>query len=410
MAEDRHFTVEQSESLQYLRDAIDMDRGDFSLIFAHCSYRFLRDRLIDELIETSEFNLEIIDLQPETTSLLDALTLTCDGTWKADGTQRMNGKTYSDDADGLIIRGFERVENLPELFRAINQVRESLKRGFPLPMVFWITPDVLKEIMNSAPDLESWAIGVDFPIVIEQITSYVTTTIDQYFQITLDENPFAFFSRSETKLLEKEITVIETKAREKLPDRDKMYVEILWGIACNRNYNSPEAIKHFSKALEYCSEDDHLFRGRIFHQLSMGYYFLAYEEHNYVQFLSPQTFQKLVIKQREKDSEWQIAYSYIEKTLDEWQNLSKINLVWAFSTWEGLLRNLQFWEDIERFTRLSFDYLQDYPTRLTRNFTFLAECLEAQGKYTEAEYWARKATSEEQEGYYRPPHYAFGIC
>ena len=145
MAEDRHFTVEQSESLQYLRDAIDMDRGDFSLIFAYCGYRFLRDQLIEELVETSDFNLEIIDLQPDTTSLLDALALQADGSIICDGSNFANGKKNRDDVDGLLIRGFERVKKLPALLTAINQVRESLKRGFPMPMVFWIQ-QVEKEI------------------------------------------------------------------------------------------------------------------------------------------------------------------------------------------------------------------------------------------------------------------------
>ena len=120
MAEDRHFTVGQSESLQYLRDAIDMDRGDFSLIFAYCGYRFLRDRLIADLLTTPDLTLEVVELTTDTESLLAALE------------QHFQDREQHDFPDSILIRGFEAVEQLPELLRAINQVRESLKRGFPM--------------------------------------------------------------------------------------------------------------------------------------------------------------------------------------------------------------------------------------------------------------------------------------
>ena len=390
MAEDRHFTVEQSESLQYLRDAIDMDRGDFSLIFAYCGYRFLRDRLITDLLATPDLNLEVVELEADTESLLTALE------------QHFQGREKSAFPDGILVRGFEAVEQLPELLRAINQVRESLKRGFPMPIVFWITPDVLKEIMNSAPDLESWAIGVDFEATVQDLSFFLEKTFEDYFQNLSKGIPTnTYFFQSTATLLLKELREIETNFVGQLEPENKACLLTLLGIANQRLYNPNIAIEYYEQAIALYTDLDKRFSvGFLYFLLSRTYFYLAFSDHEYVAYISPERMERLIREQRQEGSVWWVGYNSIHQALAEWQSCKQEEAIaWALPGWQRILSYLEHWEELEKYARQSLDILQKQQLAATKRLFlktkfWLGNTLLAQGKIDEAKQYLQAVVTE----------------
>ncbi len=135
------------QSLQQLAWAIETSVGNFKLILARCNYANLRSRLIQRLREICQIEIRVLVVKESERTLYRAIR-----------------EEFGDNIPALMIVGLESVRTLPQMLSSANQVREEFRNHFPFPIVLWIDDEVHKQLMQYAPDLESWAITKHFPI------------------------------------------------------------------------------------------------------------------------------------------------------------------------------------------------------------------------------------------------------
>ena len=165
------------DSLEELAWAIDTARGEFTLLFARCNYRQLRQALIPRLQKLCEAKLEILELQPGDVALYSTLQ-----------------QTFADTTpEAVMVVGLERLHNLEGVLSATNKVREEFRRHCPYPLVLWITDDVQGQLIEHANDFESWGSTTGFPLPPDRLRQSLEQSADRVFeQLLTDTSPLPF--------------------------------------------------------------------------------------------------------------------------------------------------------------------------------------------------------------------------
>ena len=162
-------SIKSDRSLQQLAWAIAASAGQFKLILARCNYASWRDRLISQLREISPVDIRVLVVQSSQRTLYTAI-----------------GETFGAEIPGCVmVVGLETVQNLAVMLTSANQVREEFRQHFPFPVVLWIDDGIYKQLMEVAPDLESWAITRNFPISQPELTDFISETANQWFSNSL---------------------------------------------------------------------------------------------------------------------------------------------------------------------------------------------------------------------------------
>ncbi|MGB7522326.1 MAG: hypothetical protein WA896_22075 [Spirulinaceae cyanobacterium] len=130
-------------SLSTLKRAIEMSLGQFSLILVRCNYVALQEKVTQQIesLEGLPLPFKKVCLPGTVTTLFSNLESEID----------------SGSFSALIVFGLESVEAIETLLVATNQVRDEFRKHFSLPLVLWITDDILQKLTRFAPDFKSWA-------------------------------------------------------------------------------------------------------------------------------------------------------------------------------------------------------------------------------------------------------------
>ncbi|GAB4347451.1 MAG: hypothetical protein Fur0042_13820 [Cyanophyceae cyanobacterium] len=127
-------------ALALLDRTIELQRGEFALILAHCNDVALEEHMTQRLLARGGDRLAIT--LPEETQTL----------------YRSIHQLLGPRAPGaLLIHGLDHVEHLDDLLVATNRVFNAFSRAFPFPLVLWVNDRVLRQIVTLAPDLKSRA-------------------------------------------------------------------------------------------------------------------------------------------------------------------------------------------------------------------------------------------------------------
>ena len=175
---------QNARSFDELRFALNATQGQFKLLFGHCNYSELRQRISGKLLimapESGDSDRQIIELQvtPETTSLLPSL-LECAMT-----------QPYA-----VIISGFETAPNVRGVLEDLNQRRELLRDRCAFPILFWLDDQLLSLMVRHLPDLESWATIYAFDIAPEQLIEQIDRFCNQVFERVMTPNFEPFLRR-----------------------------------------------------------------------------------------------------------------------------------------------------------------------------------------------------------------------
>ncbi|MDJ1182133.1 hypothetical protein [Roseofilum casamattae] len=384
------------ENLENLNWMLEASRGEFILAIAVCNYGNLQQAAIAELVRMSALAVRVVKLQETDISLFDALR------------RELSDIAIAESA--VMVTGWERVEQLEKLLASANQVRESLNADFPIPMVFWVTHEVLKTLLKSAPDLASWASNYQFRLPSAAVNEWLAERVQQvrsHGDILTPEAAKAL--RGELEAMQREMDEEEEVA---LSAEGRAHRETLWGIACvpyGDNRQLQEAVAHYRAALEIWEEQGNLEeQGYLYSRLAYAYFRLAFPTRENVQYVPPKLFEELIAEQRCEGSEWQVAYDYVRRTLALWEEAGKLeNLAGTFHRWLGLLRYLQHWEMLaqlaERVIPLHEDEEKWPKNYLLRDYSVLAEGAFARKQWKEAEQWSEKVlqgVSGESNRYY----------
>ncbi|NJL00658.1 MAG: hypothetical protein HC910_08835 [Spirulinaceae cyanobacterium SM2_1_0] len=132
-------------AFKHLLRALRFSQGEFSLILADCPDAEQRCHLTHQLRERLSHRLQDVTLPISASTLLSSL---------------QSALNHPGDPDAVMVSGLEQVEDVVAVLCAANLTRNDLRRCCPLPLVLWVTPEILRLLKRLAPDLSSWAAPV----------------------------------------------------------------------------------------------------------------------------------------------------------------------------------------------------------------------------------------------------------
>jgi hypothetical protein len=161
-------------SLKELIWTLEASQGEFRLILARCNYIRLRSRLVDDLQNLTNLNIEIINLKKTDVALYQTIATVADSPKQA-----------------VMVLGLESLPDLAQLLSTTNQVREDFRKNFPFPLVLWVTDEVLGKLVRLASDFESWATTVEFTIATDELVQTLEYDTNAIFAIALASDTYS---------------------------------------------------------------------------------------------------------------------------------------------------------------------------------------------------------------------------
>ncbi len=176
-------------TLKMLRRAIAFSGGEFSLILVRCNYQLLRDRFLEKLREFNELEIRTISLMPSTQTLYQTIANAI-----RHASRTGLGETMP---DALMVFGLELLENIDALVTATNQVRDEFRKNFPFVVVLWVNDQVLKVLIQKAPDFHSWATTSEVLLSHDELIALLQKMSDRVLTAALEDGSMQFRSNQE---------------------------------------------------------------------------------------------------------------------------------------------------------------------------------------------------------------------
>ncbi|MEH1831336.1 MAG: WD40 repeat domain-containing protein, partial [Nostoc sp.] len=355
-SEDDH--VNNARSLQQLAWAIESSVGRFKLILARCNYARERDRLIQKLYEICQVEIRVLAVQQSNKTLYTAIQ-----------------SEFGEEIAGCVmVVGLESVQNLSVMLTSANQVREEFRKNFAFPLVIWIDDEIYKQLIQFAPDLESWATTRNFAISTQELVDFIIETANQWFSNNLN------FSVTVYLKLENELEAAQRYLLSK-PDVYNLELqanlESLLGFIKQINNHKDLAIEHYHKAYKLWQESNNLeHQARILGEIGVCYYLKAFKNPDI------------------NHPDWQAAWHYIQEYINFinlFHNPDLIaNTVIKFG---DILRDLQKWETLQSLSEqgLVVHQTNNQPRELAKDYGFLAEVALAQKDWVKANQLVQQA-------------------
>ncbi|NET52564.1 MAG: hypothetical protein F6K09_28960, partial [Merismopedia sp. SIO2A8] len=136
-----HLSPENERSLKTLLRTIELTRGSESMMkLVRCNYVALRSQVIQRLKQDCPVEIQELWLEPFTSTLTEAIA-----TAQTANSSNTNAV--------LSVQGIEQVTALDDFLAAANRSRDSLQQHLALPVILWVTNDVVERMIRIAPDL-----------------------------------------------------------------------------------------------------------------------------------------------------------------------------------------------------------------------------------------------------------------
>ncbi|MEH1900734.1 MAG: ribosome assembly protein 4, partial [Nostoc sp.] len=354
--EDDH--VNNDRSVAQLAWAIESSVGQFKLILARCNYASLRDRLISRLREICQVEIHVLAVQQSHSTLYTAI----------------QSELGEEIPACVMVVGLESVQNLSVMLTSANQVREEFRKNFSFPLVLWIDDEIYKQLIQLAPDLESWATTRNFAISTQELVDFIIETANQWFSNNLK------LSVDEYIKLENEL---EAAQRDLLNQPDvynlkiQANLESLLGFVKQINNQKDSALQHYHKAFELWQQSGNLERqAKILGEIGFCYYLKAFKHQDI------------------NHPDWQTTWHYIQEYINfinQFQSSDLIaNTVIKFG---DILRDLQQWETLQSLSEqaLVIHRNNNQLRELAKDYGFLAEVALAQNNWVQANQLVKQA-------------------
>ncbi|AVH72605.1 nSTAND1 domain-containing NTPase [Nostoc sp. 'Lobaria pulmonaria (5183) cyanobiont'] len=349
---------ENEKGLQQLAWAIESSVGQFKLILARCNYARERDRLISKLQEICQVEIRVLAVQQSRKTLYTAI----------------QSEFGAEIPACVMVVGLESVQNLSVMLTSANQVREEFRKNFAFPLVLWIDDEIYKQLIQLAPDLESWATTRNFAISTQQLVAFIIETANQWFSNNLKFSVDVYI-KLETEL--------ETAQRELLNQPDIYNLEIqadlesLLGFIKQINNQKDLALQHYQKAYKLWQESNNLERQAIIlGEIGVGYYLKAFKNPDI------------------NHPDWQTAWYYIREYINFINLFHNPDLIANTAIKFGdILRDLQKWETLQSLSEqaLVVHQTNNQPRELAKDYGFLAEVALAQNNWVKANQLVQQA-------------------
>ncbi len=393
-------------ALNRLRRAIALSQGQFSLCLVGCNYGVLREEMLQRLEETlgESYPIHQVTLSSNAISLYSTI----------------HAQLGDKKPAALLILGLESVEQLDDLLRTINHIRDEFRKRHHFPMVFWVNDELLRKLRRFAPDFTSWAATpIRFEMTTQELRQFLQDKTDTLFAKILDigsvqggkNNPHTTlgevwdYSSYEFRCAIKELQHRGIDLEPEL-DASLAFVSGLDDYACDR---IDAAIDYFQASLEFWEKkgvgnrewgigeeisslsplplftspiapnppSPHLLRqGALLFYIGLCYFRLAERAH-------------LDHRQR-----WQQAKSYFQKCLDVFEEAQRPDLMaQIIGLLAEVLQHLKEWSELQIVADKSEKLHHTHGThfQLACDFGFLAQVAISRQNWAQASQLARVA-------------------
>ncbi|MFN6438678.1 MAG: ribosome assembly protein 4, partial [Nostoc sp. DedSLP01] len=343
-------------SLQQLAWAIESSVGQFKLILARCNYAKQRDRLIQKLREICQVEIQLLVVQQSQRTLYTAIR-----------------EEFGENLQGCVmVVGLETVPNIAAMLTSANQVREEFRKNFAFPLVLWIDDEIYKQLMQMAPDLESWATTRNFAIAQDDLINLLQELAEQYFNNTLN------FNLDEYRILETELTAAQRDLPVELQDNNpqlKANLLSLLGLVKQVNNQIDVALEHYQLSLSIFKNLNYTEQQiKLLGDIAFCYYLKAFKIPDI------------------NHQDWQETRYYIQQCIRLIGQNKKIiaKFIYKFGI---ILRDLQEWKSLKNLAEQALEIHQtdNQSIELAKDYGFLAEVALAEERSLEANKFAQQA-------------------
>jgi|SRR6476469_2245238 len=124
-------------SFSTLMRALRLSQGYFSFVLVNCNSLALRQQIVDRLQANCPVKPRQLFLPKSATTLYTTIAAEIDG----------------EQPPALMLLGLESVEPIDRLLVSTNLLCSEFSKTFSFPLVFWVTDELLRKIIRTAPDL-----------------------------------------------------------------------------------------------------------------------------------------------------------------------------------------------------------------------------------------------------------------
>jgi tetratricopeptide (TPR) repeat protein len=322
-----------SQQLEDLAWSLEASIGEFKLILAKCNYISLQNQLIQELQQICEIEIQILRLQASERTLYNAIQ-----------------EEFDQEIAALMIVGWESLPNLSKMFSSANQVREEFRNNCPYPVVLWINDAIYQQIMESAPDLESWGITINFPLSVDELINLLKSIIDKILNDDLNVD-----------LQEVELALQDLeKTGQDLEPEFQANCNFLRGfIAYNKKQLDP-AINYYQQSWDFWQKTNNLeIQGKILYNLTICHY----------EKLTPNPPTPFPTREGGE------VGNYLQRTLEKFKNAQRLDLIAnSLSRFGLILQDLQTWEKLKALSQqaLEIHQAENNILKIAEDYIFLA--------------------------------------
>jgi WD40 repeat protein len=336
--------MNNSQQLEDLAWSIEASQGEFKLILAKCNYLNLQNQLIQELQKICQIEIHILRLQASERTLYNAIR-----------------EEFNQEIAALMIVGWESLPNLSKMFSSANQVREEFRNNCPYPLVLWINNQIYQQIMESAPDLESWGITINFSLPFDELINLLKSIIDKVLNDDLNVN-----------LQELELALQDLqKYGQDLEPEFQANCNFLKGFIAYNKKQLDIAINYYQQSWDFWQTTDNLeISGKILYNLTI----CNYEK------LRPNP--PTPFPSREGGE----IIICIQRTLEKFKNAQRLDLIAnSLSRFGLILQDLQAWEQLKTLSQqaLEIHQAENNILKIAEDYLFLATANFEQSNFQE---------------------------
>ena len=333
-----------SQQLEDLAWSLEASTGEFKLILAKCNYINLQNQLIQELQKICEIEIQVLRLQASERTLYNAIR-----------------EEFDQNIQALMIVGWESLPNLSKMFSSANQVREEFRNNCQYPVVLWINDAIYQQIMESAPDLESWGITINFLLPLDELINLLKSIIDKILNDDLNVD-----------LQEIELALQDLqKYGQNLEPEFQANCNFLRGFIEYNKKRLDTAISYYQQSLDFWQTTENLeIQGKILYNLTI----CNYEK------LRPNP--PTPFPSREGGE----IIICIQRTLERFKNAQCLDLIAnSLSKFGLILQDLQAWEDLKTLATqaLEIHQAENNILKIAEDYIFLATANFEQSNFKE---------------------------
>ncbi|MTJ23395.1 ribosome assembly protein 4, partial [Dolichospermum sp. UHCC 0352] len=337
--------MNNSQQLEDLAWSIEASQGEFKLILAKCNYLNLQNQLIQELQKICQIEIQILRLQASERTLYNAIR-----------------EEFDQEIAALMIVGWESLPNLSKMFSSANQVREEFRNNCPYPVVLWINDVIYQQIMESAPDLESWGITINFSLPFDELINLLKSIIDKILNDDLNVN-----------LQELELALQDLqKYDQKLEPDFQANCNFLKGFIAYNKKQLDIAINYYQQSWDFWQKTENLeIQGKILYHLTI----CNYEK------LRPNPPTPFPTREGGE------IINCIQQILEKFKNAQRLDLIAnSLSKFGLILQDLKAWEQLKTLSQqaLEIHQAENNILKIAEDYLFLAIANFEQSNFSEA--------------------------